>query len=274
LTHLHSRALVLLAAAWFQRASAADPAAQPAPAEVLVAQALQFEHGEGVKRDAVWAAGLYCDAARMGSAEAYFRLGWMYATGRGIERDDGYAVALFQRAADLDHEYAKRMLRLIRSDHARLPDCLAGPNLMASVAAIAENPTGSTQGGSTQKSDSPDDPGTAIDRTKISAALTDWADAWSRRDFDNYLAAYARDFSTGDGRTWSQWREERRARIANKSWINVKISALEVSVEGTFATARFRQDYQSDRLHESGTKTLGLVKSDGKWLIRREQSVN
>jgi TPR repeat protein len=271
LTHRHFRALVLLAAAWSQPASAADQPAQPTPAEVLLAQGMQFEYGEGVKRDALWAAGLYCDAARLGSAEAYYRLGWMYANARGLERDDGHAVALFQRAADLGHEYAKRMLGLIRSDHARLPDCLAGPNLMASVAAIAENPTGATKSTAGEQSISS---GAAIDSTKIAAALTDWADAWSRQNFDNYLAAYARDFSAGSGRTWSQWREERRARIANKSWIKVRISALEIAVEGTSATARFTQDYRSDRLNESGAKTLSLVKSGEKWLIRREQSGN
>ena len=46
------------------------------------------EHGEGVARDAARAAELYCQAARLGDAEAQFSLGWMYANGRSLPRDN------------------------------------------------------------------------------------------------------------------------------------------------------------------------------------------
>lgn len=292
LTHMNTCTLVLLAAAGLQQAGAADQAAPPTSAEALVAQAAHYEHGEGVKRDPLRAADLYCKAAHMGSAEAAFRLGWMYATARGIDRDDGYAVALFQRAAGMGHEYATRMLQLIKSDDIRLPDCVAGRDPAASVAASAGNPAAGGSGAASAGSISagaataeihktdpsfpaerpPGEPGTATDRQAISAALSRWADAWSRQDFENYFAAYARNFSTASDRTGQQWRAQRHARIANKSWINVKISAVEISIEGASATVRFRQDYRSDRLNDSGMKTLGLVKAGGKWLIRRERS--
>ena len=104
------------------------PASLP-PAETLVGQAIRYEFGEGLARDLVKAADLYCVAARMGNVEAMYRLGWMHSNGRGMPRDDGYAVALFQRAAAQGHEYAKRMLGLIASDNIRLPPCIAAPTL-------------------------------------------------------------------------------------------------------------------------------------------------
>jgi TPR repeat protein len=72
-----------------------EPAADP---RQLVEQALAFEHGEGVPRDPEHAAELYCDAVRLGNAEAMYNLGWMYANGRGVARDDAYAATLFEMA--------------------------------------------------------------------------------------------------------------------------------------------------------------------------------
>ena len=51
-------------------------------------EALAYEHGDGVARDPVAAAQLYCRAARYGDAEAQFNLAWMLTNARGIERDD------------------------------------------------------------------------------------------------------------------------------------------------------------------------------------------
>ena len=73
-------------------ATDADPAVDTNPgaghAQFLLAQALAFEHGEGVPQDTDKAAQMYCEAARLGNAEAMYSLGWMYANGRGVERSD------------------------------------------------------------------------------------------------------------------------------------------------------------------------------------------
>lgn len=98
-------------------------------ARALTAQALAFEHGEGVPKDPLRAANLYCDAARAGDAEAMFNLGWMYANGRGIERDDAAAAALFARAAALGHTYAQRMLSIVGDDPNFVSPCMASPEL-------------------------------------------------------------------------------------------------------------------------------------------------
>ncbi|TMG82219.1 MAG: sel1 repeat family protein, partial [Betaproteobacteria bacterium] len=79
--------LVLAAGAVTAQEGSVSPGSEPVPS--LVAQALAYEHGEGVPKDQIRAARLYCEAARNGEAEAQFNLGWMYANGRGVARDDG-----------------------------------------------------------------------------------------------------------------------------------------------------------------------------------------
>lgn len=90
----------------------------------LVEQALAYEHGEGVPRDLELAADLYCDAARAGSAEAMYNLGWMYANGRGVQRDDAYAATLFEMALFMGHGEAEKARRFVGAYSGAAPDCL------------------------------------------------------------------------------------------------------------------------------------------------------
>ena len=92
--------------------------------DLLVAQAIAFEHGEGVPRNPMLAALLYCTAARRGDAEAQFSLGWMYANGRGVAHDDAVAAGLFEHAAAQGHAHAHRLLGYLGGIQSRLPDCM------------------------------------------------------------------------------------------------------------------------------------------------------
>jgi hypothetical protein len=94
---------------------------------MLVADARAREHGEGVPRDVLRAAELYCKAAYLGDAEAQFSLGWMYANGRGIRRDNRMASLFFAMAAEQGHEYAKKMLAFVGPAAAELPECMRDP---------------------------------------------------------------------------------------------------------------------------------------------------
>lgn len=93
-------------------------------ADALVHMGLQAEHGEGRLRDPVVAAGLYCDAAREGNAEAAYLLGWMYFNGRGVERNDAMAAGLFLRAKERGQAFAEVSLRHLRDVTPVVPDCL------------------------------------------------------------------------------------------------------------------------------------------------------
>lgn len=109
-------------------ASAPVLALEPeAAARSLLAEARSFEHGEGVRRDTDRAAALYCQAAKLGDAEAQFNLAWMYANGRGVERDDALAATFFDLAARQGHEHAQRMLRFTGAPTRELPLCMQDP---------------------------------------------------------------------------------------------------------------------------------------------------
>ena len=96
---------------------------------VLRNDARALEHGEGVARDPVRAAELYCEASRLGDAESQFSMGWMYANGRGIARDQRMASLFFGMAAEQGHEYAKKMLAFVgpSGSTVELPDCMREP---------------------------------------------------------------------------------------------------------------------------------------------------
>ena len=93
----------------------------------LRTEARAYEHGEGVPRDAQHAIALYCQASRLGDAEAQFNLGWIYANGRGIPRDNRMASLFFGLAASQGHEYAKKMLAFVGPAAADPPVCLKDP---------------------------------------------------------------------------------------------------------------------------------------------------
>ena len=90
----------------------------------LIARAVALEHGEGVSKDEQQAFELYCQAARAGSAEAQFSLGWMYANARGILRDDATAALLFDLAARQGHQHAEKIRTPVRPARRMPPDCM------------------------------------------------------------------------------------------------------------------------------------------------------
>jgi TPR repeat protein len=98
-----------------------DPDAKAAE---LTQRAIALEHGEGVPRDPLKAAELYCEAAKLGHADAQYNLGWMYANGRGVPRDDGVAALFFEAAAFQGHLHAQRMLRYTGDPTSELPECM------------------------------------------------------------------------------------------------------------------------------------------------------
>lgn len=107
---------------------------------------------------------------------------------------------------------------------------------------------------------------------EIETAVRAWADAWSARDVDRYLAAYAPDFTPARKQDKKQWEAERRTRISNKSKISVTVDDLVISVNGQTASARFKQVYTADKLKSTDRKTLELQRVGDKWLIRKEST--
>jgi len=107
--------------------STPDGAADSSLVSKLRLEAVAYEHGEGVPRNPVLAATLYCKGARLGDAQAQYNLGWMYANGRGVERSDRLAAFFFHLAAEQGLEAAQRMLKVVGLPDAEVPDCVRDP---------------------------------------------------------------------------------------------------------------------------------------------------
>ncbi len=111
---------------------------------------------------------------------------------------------------------------------------------------------------------------TAGTEEEVRAAVLAWASAWSRRDTNAYFATYGKEFDAPGGR--KGWEEERKKRILGKNKISVKVSNLDVKINGNKAQARFKQDYDADSLSVTSRKTLEFLRSGDRWVIVRELS--
>jgi ketosteroid isomerase-like protein len=107
---------------------------------------------------------------------------------------------------------------------------------------------------------------------EVEQAVQAWAKAWSSKDMNGYLGAYAKNFATPKNQARSVWEEERRARIVGKSRISVKVSDVVTKTSGSTATVKFRQTYDADALQTSSRKTLELTKVGDRWLIAKEST--
>src|ERR1043165_5659541 len=100
-----------------------------------------------------------------------------------------------------------------------------------------------------------------------------WAQAWSKKDADAYLAFYAADFKTPGGEPRPQWEKTRRERIAAPKSIAVGVEQAKVTMQGSDqASVSFRQSSRSDKWKSWSRKTLVMTRADGRWLIREEKS--
>ncbi len=96
-----------------------SPAVRP-----LLERALALEKNTSVL-DSEWqAATAYCEASRLGSAEAQYRLGMLYAFGKGVPEDRALAASLFSVASSQGHYEAQNMLETIQISTTQLPQCV------------------------------------------------------------------------------------------------------------------------------------------------------
>lgn len=110
---------------------------------------------------------------------------------------------------------------------------------------------------------------------EVLEAVSNWAKAWSNNDVNGYLGFYAPDFQTPDGEPRNKWEAVRTERIAKPKKIEVRISSQKVKfTDNNHATVTFRQDYRSNTLKATSTKSLMMVKGGNRWLIQQERSSN
>lgn len=106
---------------------------------------------------------------------------------------------------------------------------------------------------------------------EVAEALKAWVLAWSSRDLQAYLDAYAQTFSPSDGSDRSTWAGGRKRTITKAGNIRLDISDIKLAVkDDRNVITTFRQTYRSMVYQDVVAKTLEWQKIDGKWLIVRE----
>src|SRR3989475_8145772 len=100
-----------------------------------------------------------------------------------------------------------------------------------------------------------------------------WANAWSKQNVESYLAFYAQDVKPPKGEARSEWEGSRRQRISGPKKIEVAVESPKVTLrDQNSAVVSFRQTYRSDNLNIKSSKTLVMVRSEGRWLIQQERA--
>ena len=115
----------------------ADPALlehEPLAVRLLMQQANHFESAPDTTDNEWQAAVRYCEASRMGSLEAQYRLGMLYAFGKGVPASRPLAAALFSQASSQGHAEASKMLDSIQLSSSELPACVSSGGMPDKVA--------------------------------------------------------------------------------------------------------------------------------------------
>ncbi|MCF8031571.1 MAG: L,D-transpeptidase [Desulfarculaceae bacterium] len=107
-------------------------------------------------------------------------------------------------------------------------------------------------------------------QAQIKTMLNAWLKAWQGKRLKRYMSYYARDFRSS-GKNWRQWRRHKAYLNRVYKKITVRVEDIQIKVHGSRATVSFVQHYRSDWHRDLGLKTLQLVQSKGRWLIRSEQ---
>jgi tetratricopeptide (TPR) repeat protein len=116
----------------------------------------------------------------------------------------------------------------------------------------------------------------AIDPTaEIERTMYAWAEVWSKRDAEGYLAFYGKDFKVPGGRDRAQWEAERKDRLTRPEFIKVELDKIKITLEGEKDAARarvsFHQAYASNIVKSKDKKTLILEKQGDAWKIVEER---
>lgn len=115
----------------------------------------------------------------------------------------------------------------------------------------------------------------ANDDSGIDSAVNAWAQAWSSKNVDKYLASYADSFKPGKGMSKKAWEQMRRERVSRPSKIEVDISNQKISmIDSSNAKVSFKQSYRADGKPIRTDKTLMMKKVGGEWLINEEIASN
>ncbi len=97
--------------------------------DALMIKAANYE-SKSESHDNYWqAAAIYCEASKLGSIEAQYRLGMLYAFGKGVPENRAFAASLFSLASRQGHAKAFDMLETVHFKSQELPPCVISDTL-------------------------------------------------------------------------------------------------------------------------------------------------
>jgi tetratricopeptide (TPR) repeat protein len=220
-------------------------------------------------------------------ATAHENLGDIYAQlasrayDRALQLDKGNTTAQLKLSMVKDLFSSQKLASASQPAKAAEPKIAAATPAKAEPSARAELPKAEPRKAAPEKTEPKVEPAkvtppvvaaTAGDaKAQAIAAVEGWARAWSSKDVPGYLGHYAPDFEVPGGAPRAAWEKERTERIQKPKSIEVTVKVLSAQASDNEASVTVRQSYKSDTLKSNNTKTLKLVKSGDRWLIKQER---
>ncbi|MDX8395027.1 MAG: hypothetical protein R8K22_01275, partial [Mariprofundaceae bacterium] len=114
-------------------------------------------------------------------------------------------------------------------------------------------------------------------KAAVLAVLETWRRAWATQDLPHYFAAYSESFEVPKRfNSLSEWKKYKHRVIANKKFIDVQLTEVEVIIDkdGSIAQVQFEQHFRSNSYNGVDLKVLEMEVQNGVWKIMREESVS
>ena len=105
---------------------------------------------------------------------------------------------------------------------------------------------------------------------EIRAFVLSWAEGWAKQDVERYISNYTETYAPA-GLTHTEWVEQRRVRLTNKSFIKVAVEQVNITNVGDVWQVEFWQMYESDSIEDTISKRLSLERVLDSWLISAEE---
>lgn len=123
--------------------------------------------------------------------------------------------------------------------------------------------------------------GDEIDLTSRNNAIRDaliritqgWAQAWSNKNLERYLAYYTENYRPDDRTSHPEWIANRASALGKPGEIAIELDNLDVQIAAEQVMVRFDQSYRSSNYSDRVRKTLVYSFTENGWRISQETSV-
>ncbi len=109
-------------------------------------------------------------------------------------------------------------------------------------------------------------------RDDVSDVITKWSQAWTNKDFDNYISSYStKEFFSSSRGGFRAYKNYKRRVFSRKDKPVIDFRNISILHNGDYVIATMEQDYYSPIIKDIGKKTLYLKKNEHyEWKIIHE----